>query len=134
MTYLNQSVLSILLLACAAQAQPPERAHADLRCKASGKDFVYECSLRLRGAKTGAPMSGVEITVSADMPSMPMAHSIEPVKATPAGTPGLYTFRLALEMLGVWTVKLRLAGRVKDQLVETLDFDRRGATKPSSRR
>jgi len=42
--------------------------------------------------------------------------------------PGEYVAKLDLEMLGVWAVKLRLAGPVRDQLVLHYEFDSSGAT------
>jgi hypothetical protein len=57
------------------------------------------------------------------MPSMPLAHSVRPVTATPGAAPGEYRFRLALEMRGEWAVKLRLSGPVRDQLILHYDFD-----------
>jgi hypothetical protein len=69
----------------------------------------------------------VQIMVGADMPSMPMAHNMKPVKAQPTKTPGEYRAKLDLEMNGEWAVKLRLAGPVRDQLVLHYEFDERGA-------
>jgi len=113
------------MLPAFALAQTPK---ADLHCKATGKDFTYDCTVVLmRGSE---PLQGAEVTVSADMPSMPMAHNVRPAKATPGARPGEYKARLELEMLGEWTVKLRLAGPVRDQIVVNYDFDSRGA-KPS---
>ena len=118
------AVLLILGLAPAlALAQAPQ---AELACKATGTDFVYDCTIRL--TRGGKPLQGVQVTVGADMPSMPMAHSVKPAKATPAQAPGEYRARLDLEMLGVWAVKLRLAGPVRDQLVLHYEFDSKGAT------
>jgi hypothetical protein len=78
-------------------------------------------------SRGGQPLIGAQITVGADMPSMPMAHNVRPVKAKPGAKPGEYTAKLDLEMLGEWAVKLRLAGPVKDQLVLLYDFDEKGA-------
>jgi hypothetical protein len=115
--------LILALLPPLALAQAPR---ADLACKATGTDFVYDCTIRL--SRGGEPLQGAQITVGADMPSMPMAHSVKPVKASPAATPGEYRARLDLEMLGVWAVKLRLSGPVRDQLILHYEFDSKGAT------
>ena len=118
----------VMLLSAAALAQQTE---ANLDCKYTGKDFIYDCLVRLaRGAE---PLTGIQVTVSADMPSMPMAHNIKPVRAQPMKTPGEYRARLDLEMSGEWAVKLRLAGPVRDQLVLHYEFDERGA-RPVNRR
>lgn len=115
--------LSLLLLPALAYAQTPQ---ADLRCKSTGTDFVYDCTIRL--SRAGKALDGVQITVGADMPSMPMAHNIRPEKARPGTLPGEYNVRLDLEMLGEWAIKLRLGGPVRDQLILHYEFDSSGAS------
>jgi hypothetical protein len=114
--------LSLLLLPALAHAQTPK---AELLCKSTGTDFVYDCTIRL--TRGGKPLEGVSITVGADMPSMPMAHQVKPQKARPGTKPGEYRVRLDLEMLGEWAVKLRLGGPVRDQLILHYEFDSKGA-------
>ena len=120
-----KTALLLILALCAgpALAQAPK---ADLQCKFTGTDFVYDCTIRL--SRGGKPLEGARITVGADMPSMPMAHTVQPVKAQAAQAPGEYRAKLDLEMLGVWAVKLRLAGPVRDQLILHYEFDSKGAT------
>jgi hypothetical protein len=115
-------LLLFSLLAPVAIAQP---LRADMQCKPAGKDLVYDCVIRL--ARAGEPLTGAQLSVGADMPSMPMAHNVKPVKARPGNGPGEYLARLDLEMQGEWAVKLRLAGPVRDQLVLHYEFDERGA-------
>lgn len=115
----------LLILACAPAVAAAQAPKADLACKATGADFVYDCTIRL--SRGGKPLEGVQLTVGADMPSMPMAHNVKPVKATAAQAPGEYRAKLDLEMLGVWAVKLRLSGPVRDQLVLHYEFDSKGA-------
>jgi hypothetical protein len=118
-------------MACmAASPALAQRAQAALECRFTGTDFVYDCVIRL--TRGGQPLSGAQITVGADMPSMPMAHNVKPVKAVPGREPGSYEARLDLEMTGEWAVKLRLAGPVRDQLVLIYEFDEKGA-KPTKR-
>ena len=115
--------LILSLLPGLALAQAPK---ADLSCKATRTDFVFDCTIRV--TRGGKPLEGARITVGADMPSMPMAHNVKPQKARPGTTPGEYKARLDLEMLGEWAVKLRLAGPVRDQLILHYEFDSKGAT------
>lgn len=116
-------VVTLALLAPApALAQ---RAQAELACVPTKTDFIFDCTIRL--SRGGQPLQGAQITVGADMPSMPMAHNVKPVKARPGKAPGEYAASLDLEMLGEWAVKLRLAGPVKDQLVLLYEFDEKGA-------
>lgn len=102
-----------------------QRVRGELACKPTKTDFIFDCTIKL--ARDGQPLVGAEITVGADMPSMPMAHNVKPVKAKPGRAPGEYEAKLDLEMLGEWAVKLRLAGPVKDQLILHYDFDEKGA-------
>jgi hypothetical protein len=111
-------VLLLVFLSAPAFAQKTE---AELKCKPSGKTLVYDCTIRL--TRGGEPLSGAQVTVGADMPSMPMAHNTRPVKARPGKKPGEYHARLELEMQGEWAVKLRIAGPVRDQIIKKLDFE-----------
>lgn len=122
-------LLLVLLLPCPALAQ---QAQAALSCKAAGTDFVYDCVIRL--TRDGKPLSGAQLSVGADMPSMPMAHNVKPVKAKPGRQPGEYLARLDLEMHGEWALKLRLSGPVRDQLVLHYRFTASGATMSDHRR
>ena len=115
-------LLALMLAAPAALAQ---RAQAELHCKATKTDFIYHCTIKLM--RGGQPLPGADITVGADMPSMPMAHNVKPVKARAGKAPGEYEATLDLEMLGEWAVKLRLRGPLQDQLILLYDFDEKGA-------
>ena len=112
--------LSILLLLWLPMAAWAQKTHADVACYATGTDFVYDCVIRL--SRGGQALSGAQITVGADMPTMPMAHNIKPVQAKPGARRGEYLVRLDLEMRGEWALKLRLSGPVRDQLIVHLRF------------
>lgn len=114
-----------LVLALVSLPAFAQRLRGELDCKPTKTDFIYDCIVKL--ARNGKPLSGVQITVGADMPSMPMAHNVKPVKAKAGKLPGEYEAKLDLEMLGEWAVKLRLAGPVKDQLILLYKFDESGA-------
>ncbi|MSP98754.1 MAG: hypothetical protein EXR29_16355 [Betaproteobacteria bacterium] len=118
----NAIYLFLILSVFPAFAQ---RVQGELACKLTKTDFIYDCTITL--ARNGQPLAGAEITVGADMPSMPMAHNAKPVKAKPGKVTGEYEVKLDLEMLGEWAVKLRLARPVKDQLILLYDFDEKGA-------
>ena len=98
---------------------------AQLRCKLTRTDYVYDCVIKL--ARGGKPVAGADVTLGADMPSMPGAHNTVPVKAKASATAGEYKAQLDLEMLGEWAVRLRLAGPVTGELVLLYDFDEKGA-------
>ena len=111
-------LLFALLLPGGAIAQ---KTRADVECRFTGTDFVYDCVIRL--AHGGKPLAGAQVTVGADMSSMPMAHNVKPVRAKPLAKPGEYAARLDLEMRGEWAVKLRVSGPVRDQVVVKMRFD-----------
>ncbi|MFO0988990.1 MAG: FixH family protein [Alphaproteobacteria bacterium] len=88
-------------------AAAQERMDADVSCTRVGQTMQYDCLLMLKGKLTGHPIQGAGIVVGADMPSMPMAYNIKPVKAEATGKPGEYRFR-TLDMHGEWALKIRL--------------------------
>src|SRR5687768_2411720 len=91
-----------LILLFAALPALAQKVQGELGCKPAKADFIYDCTIRL--SRNGQPLSGAEITVGADMPSMPMAHNVKPVKARAGKVPGEYEAELDLEMLGEWVV------------------------------
>jgi len=110
----------VLILLFGSPAALAQRAQAEMRCDHTGTDFIYDCTFQvLRGGK---PVSGLSITVGADMPSMPMAHNVKPVKARAGNAPGEYQAQLDLDMPGEWAVKLRLSGPVRDVIVLRYTF------------
>lgn len=110
-----------------AQAQA---VAADVKCRPANEPLVYDCTIALTDAKTRAPVPDAQFTVTAEMPSMPMAHHVKTVNAAPAGPAGTYQARLALEMAGTWTVKMRLSKPMKDLLNKTVDFSEAQAKPP----
>ena len=127
------AVAAIAVGAAIAPAHAADRARVDVECKALPEKYAYDCTFRIANARTGAPIEKAEVTIGADMPSMPMAHNVRPVKATPTATPGEYQARLGLEMYGDWAVRLRVSGAVKDQVVQMRNFDAKGSGPPSKR-
>ena len=112
-------VLLVLMVPCAAVAQ---KVQAGLDCRpVTGVELVYDCVIFLQ--RDGKPVNGAQLSVGADMPSMPMAHNIKPVKAKPGTRPGEYLARLELEMPGEWALKLRLSAPWRDLIVRKLRFD-----------
>jgi hypothetical protein len=103
-------------------AEAQTRAKADVTCAPTAKPLVYDCAITLVDAG-GAPLAGVEVTLGADMPSMPMAHNVRPVKGEPGSEPGVYRARLELEMHGDWALKVDVAGRVRDRVVKPMRFE-----------
>ena len=63
------------------------------------------------------------MTIGADMPSMPLAHNVRPVKAEAGPAAGMYQARIQLEMLGDWTLRLDVGGKVRDRVVAPMRFE-----------
>lgn len=99
------------------------KARAEVSCAAASKPLQYDCTIKLSDSRSGAALSGVDVTVGADMPSMPMAHNEKPVRAIPGSEPGTYRARIDLEMHGDWAVKVDLAGPVRDRIVKSMRFE-----------
>ena len=115
------TALSAMLMA-SGLALAGERVAADVSCTATAERLAYDCTIVLRGRKSGMPVEGAEVVVKADMPSMPMAHNVPPVKAAPGSMPGHYTAHLELEMHGDWALTLDVSGPTRDRIVKKLQF------------
>src|SRR5262249_38928164 len=96
----------------------------ELNCQPTGASLTYLCTAGVADS-AGKPIEDAEITLSADMPSMPMAHNVSPVKVESVpGQPGHYQARLTLAMAGGWGVKLRFQGPRQDVVVRKLNFQK----------
>ncbi|RQR58224.1 hypothetical protein DIE07_29215 [Burkholderia sp. Bp9002] len=112
-----RSLATFVVLATALPAAHAAAPDVRIACKPAGAAYAYDCAIDLADPRTRAPVDGARFRVTADMPSMPMAHNITPVDAAPDGRPGRYRARLALEMDGVWLVKLTFSVPVRDLVV-----------------
>ena len=68
------SVAAALIATCALTGNAggaDTRAKADVACRPAAK-LHYDCTIKLMNAATGEPLTGVDLTVNAEMPSMPM--------------------------------------------------------------
>ena len=110
------------MLAASGPALAGERVAADVSCSPAAEKLTYDCTIMLKGKKSGEPVEGAEVVVKADMPSMPLAHNVRPVEAAPGSMPGHYTATLELEMLGEWALTLDVSGPTRDRIVKKLDF------------
>ncbi len=114
------TVAAMLLLSGATLAG--ERANADVECKPAGKRLIYDCMIMLFGKKSRKPMTGAVILIKADMPTMPMAHNVRPVKAMAMGGPGQYRATLELKMYGEWALTMDISGPTRDRVIKKLQF------------
>ena len=112
------ALLALLVLSTVALPAFAQRLDAEVDCKPTKHDLVYDCRFVLKEVKSGRLVSGVLLSIGADMPSMPMAHNVKPVRAAPGAAPGEYTARIELEMFGDWALKLNVRGPVRDVIVK----------------
>ena len=112
------ALLALLLLSGVALPALAQRLDAEVDCRPTKHDLVYDCRFVLKELKSGRLVSGALLSIGADMPSMPMAHNVKPVRAAPGAAPGEYTARIELEMFGDWALKLNVRGPVRDVIVK----------------
>lgn len=133
------SLFVIIALASFAQfyshdAKAQVRAKADIACEPATEKLQYDCTIKLANSRTSEPLSGLDLTVGADMPSMPAAHNVRPVKAAEDLEKGTYKARIALEMYGEWALRLDLGGLIRDRVIKVLRFERDRVGEPTSSR
>ncbi len=109
-------VVTALTTMIALHANAYERAKADIDCQPTDDKLVYDCTIKLTRRKGDQPIDGAEITIFADMPSMPMAHNVPPVMAEAAREAGVYRAQLRLEMQGEWALRLRISGPLAQRI------------------
>lgn len=110
-----------LLLPAAALAG--ERPTVNVECTPTDEKLVFHCTFDVEGRKSRRPVEGAAFKVGADMPSMAMAHNVEPIRPAPVpGKPGSYQGMLALEMLGDWALKITFDEPVRDVVIRKLTF------------
>jgi YtkA-like len=126
------TTLAMLALCDCENAHAQVRAKADVSCRPA-EELQYDCSIKLANSRTGEPLSGLTLMVGAEMPSMPAAHNVRPVKATEEQDKGTYRARIELEMYGDWALRLELSGAVRDRVIKLLRFesDRVGEATPA---
>ena len=130
-----KAVLLLSIVAAAALCPTREtaaqaRSKAQVSCRPAAARLHYDCTIRLTDARGQTPLAGAKLAVGADMPSMPMAHNIRPVKAAPGGEPGLFEVRLELEMHGVWALRIDVSRPLRDRVVVPLQFDENAVRPP----
>jgi hypothetical protein len=113
-----------LALLHSRNAQAQVQAKADVSCQPTTGKLQYNCVIKLANSRTNEPLSGLSLTVGADMPSMPAAHNVRPVKAVEGEEKGTYRTQIELEMYGDWALRFDLVGAMRDRVVKVLRFER----------
>lgn len=111
------------LLAPAPALAAGERPSVKVDCRPTDEKLVFQCTFEVAGRKSGRPIEGAAFKVNADMPTMPLAHNVRPIRPAPvAGEPGSYEGRLALEMPGEWALRMTFDEPVRDIVIEKRTF------------
>jgi hypothetical protein len=82
--------LFVVLVSSGSGLAADVKAKAEVSCSATAKPLEYDCTIKLSDQRSGEALTGVDVTVGADMPSMPMAHNVKPAKGMPGNEPGTY--------------------------------------------
>jgi len=88
----------------------------------TGKPLEREAAITVRNQQ-GQPVSGANVEVNVDMPSMPMMHKVPRAIAAPAGEPGRYKTRFTLEMAGEWAAQIEVKGPMRTKVVKKFNVD-----------
>lgn len=121
-------VVAVGLVAGATiHAGAAERPMVEVMCSPTAKKLVYMCMFKVMGKKSHQPITDAEFTLKADMPSMPMAHSVPPMQPEPTEKPGVYHAMIELEMMGEWALKMEFAKPVRDIVIEKITFGKQDA-------
>jgi YtkA-like len=127
------AIAATLAVGNLGSAHAQVRATADISCKPGPQKLQYDCVIKVANARTNEPLSGLTLTIGADMPSMPGVHSVRPAVATEDSDKGTYRAHITLEMHGDWALQLNLSGAMRDRVVKVLRFegDRVGEAVPA---
>ncbi|SIT08265.1 YtkA-like [Roseivivax lentus] len=121
--------LKLAILACLATPALGDRLLAEATCAPTDTEMQFNCEISL--SEGGVPVEGAAFTVKPDMRSMPMAHNIPPVASKATESPGIYSVRLDLQMLGDWTLTLDLTEPRRDRVILRHTFDETTLDHPS---
>ena len=91
-------------------------------CHAHGEGPLLTCDVTVKDANRRA-ISDADIRLKAHMPSMPMAHSVKPVKAAAVDQNGRYRATLQLQMPGIWAVEVDVRGPVRERVISRIDTE-----------
>src|SRR5439155_19127235 len=115
--------IALVALAVGCSAPAPVSVDVGVSCAAETAVLRQRCTVTLRDRRTGRAVDGATVVLQADMPSMPLVHTVRPVVAAPGGPPGTYHGTLELEMTGHWVIAVRVTGPVSDQVTQALEVN-----------
>ena len=92
----------------------------ETNCEKTDVRLRYNCLVVMKKGKD--LIDNAEVMVGADMPSMPMAHNVKPVRVDKSIKEGEYKFVIQLEMQGEWKFIYNFIKPERDKIFEKLDF------------
>ena len=113
------------LLVIPTSSPAADKKSAQVECAATDIRLAYDCIITLTNKKTGQAIKDAEFTVSADMTSMPGAHTVEPVAVINHGK-GMYQVHLPLEMYGQWALTMDFTQPKRDRVVTKVTITKTG--------
>ena len=113
------------LLVIPTSSPAADKKSAQVECAATDIRLAYDCIITLTNKKTGQAIKDAEFTVSADMTSMPGAHTVEPVAVINHGK-GVYHVHLPLEMYGQWALAMDFTQPKRDRVVTKVTITKTG--------
>ena len=113
------------LLVIPTSSPAADKKSAQVECAATDIRLAYDCIITLTNKKTGQAIKDAEFTVSADMTSMPGAHTVKPVAVINHGK-GMYHVHLPLEMYGQWALTMDFTQPKRDRVVTKVTITKTG--------
>ena len=123
--FLSVVGLALWFLVIPTSSSAADKKSAQVECAATDVRLAYDCIITLTNKKTGQAIKDTEFTVSADMPSMTVAHAIKPVAVMNHGM-GMYHVQLVLEMYGEWAVTMDFTQPKRDRVVTKVTITKTG--------
>ena len=117
--------LALWFLAVPIPSAAADKKSAQVECAATDVRLTYDCIITLRNKKTGQAIKDAEFSVSADMPSMPGAHTVKPVSVMSQGM-GIYHAKLVLEMYGEWALTMDFTQPERDRVITKITITKTG--------
>ena len=123
--FLSVVGLALWFLVISTLSLAADKKSAQVECAATDVRLAYDCIITLTNKKTRQAIKDAEFTVSADMTSMPGAHSVEPVAVMNHGM-GMYHVQLVLEMYGEWALIMDFTLPKRDRVVTKVTITKTG--------
>jgi len=123
--FLSVVGLALWFLVISTSSPAADKKSGQVECAATDVRLAYDCIITLTNKKTRQTIKDAEFTVSADMPSMPGAHTVKPVAVMNHGM-GMYHVQLVLEMYGEWALIMDFTLPKRDRVVTKVTITKTG--------